>query len=82
MVLLKCRQNRDGNAQVYADRLFNLPEEAFPEGRPSVQRLLVGAFADGLASDRLRSKVMRDNPATVQGAINTARGSIIGKWVL
>lgn len=77
MVLLKCRQNRDGNAQVYADRLLNLPEEAFPEGRPSVQRLLVGAFADGL-----RSKVMRDNPATVQGAINTARGSIIGKWVL
>lgn len=77
MVLLKCRQNRDGNAQVYADRLLNLPEEAFPEGRPSVQRLLVGAFADGL-----RCKVMRDNPATVQGAINTARGSIIGKWVL
>lgn len=39
-----------------------------------MQRQLVGAFADGLASDRLRLKVMRDNPATVQEAINTARG--------
>lgn len=39
-----------------------------------MQRQLVGAFADGLASDRLRLKVMRGNPATVQEAINTARG--------
>lgn len=76
MLLLKCRQNRDENVQVYAEssRLLNLAEEAFPEGGPSVQRQLVGAFADGLASDRLRLKVMRDNPATVQDAINTARG--------
>lgn len=39
-----------------------------------MQRQLVGAFADGLVSDRLRLKVMRDNQATVQEAINTARG--------
>lgn len=74
MLLLKCRQNKDENVQVYAERLLNLAEEAFPEGGPSVQRQLVGAFADGLASDRLRLKVMRDNPATVQEAIYTARG--------
>lgn len=74
MLLLKCRQNKDENVQVYAERLLNLAEEAFPEGGPSVQRQLVGAFADGLASDRLRLKVVRDNPATVQEVINTARG--------
>lgn len=74
MLFLKYRQNKDENVQVYAERLLNLAEEAFPEGGPSVQRQLVGAFADGLASERLRLKVMRDNPATVQEAINTARG--------
>lgn len=57
--------------EVYAERHLNLAEGAFPEGGPSVQQQLVGAFADGLASDRLRLKVMRDNPATVQDAINT-----------
>lgn len=39
-----------------------------------MQRPLVCAFADGLASDQLRLKVMRDNAATVHHAINTARG--------
>lgn len=47
MLLLKCRQNKDENVQVYAERLLNLAEEAFPEVGPSVQRQLVGAFADG-----------------------------------
>lgn len=77
MLLLKCSQNRAENVQVYAERLLILAEEVFPEGGPSVQRQLVGAFADGLTSDRLRLKVMRDKPATVQDAINTARGEQI-----
>lgn len=66
MILLKCRENKDENVQVYAERLLNLAEEVFPEGGPSVQGQLVGAFADGLASDRLRLKVMRDNQAIVR----------------
>lgn len=74
MLLFKCRQNEDENVKVYAGRLLNLAEGVFPEGGRSVQRPLVGAFADGLASDQLRLKVMRDNAATVHRAINTARG--------
>lgn len=76
MLLLKCRQNKDENVQVYAERLLNLAEEAFPEGGPSVQRQLVGAFADGLASDRLRLKVVRQ-PSDRSGGNIAARVSRI-----
>lgn len=73
MLLFKCRQNEDENVKIYAERLLNLAEGVFPEGGRSVQRPLVSAFSDGLASDQLRLKVMGDNAATVHRAINTAR---------
>lgn len=76
MLLRKVKQKFDENVQIYAERLLSLAEEAYagiPDGgAAAIERQLIGFFIDGLAFDYLKMKVMRENPMTLQGAINSA----------
>lgn len=63
------RQAEKENVQIFAKRLLSLAEQA-----PGVtEEQLVGIFVDGLYSDKLRLKVMRDDPKTIAAAIKSAR---------
>lgn len=75
MLLRKVKQNPTENVQLYAEKLLALAEEAFvgqPGGIQPIEAQLVGFFIDGLAHDYLKMKVMRDNPATLGAAVNSA----------
>ncbi|XP_062587952.1 uncharacterized protein LOC134249630 [Saccostrea cucullata] len=75
MLLRHMKQEKSENVQIYAERLLSLAEQAY-EGQEAgrvTEGKLVGFFVDGLYSDRLKLKVMRDNPRTMQEAINSAR---------
>lgn len=69
MLLRRVKQENNENVQIYAGRLLSLAEQA--HGVTEIQ--LVGFFIDGLNSDRLKLKVMRDNPTTMAEAICSAR---------
>ena len=74
-LLQKVYQKPDKNVQLYAERLLALAEEALliqQAGKQPIQTQLVGFFIDGLASDYLKIKVMRDNPAKLADAVNIA----------
>lgn len=68
MLLRRVKQENNENVQ-NAERLLSLAEKA--HGVTEVQ--LVGFFIDGLNSDRLKLKVMRDDPTTMAEAIGSAR---------
>lgn len=74
-LLRQVRQERNENVQVYAERLLSLAEQAYEGAQDArvTEGQLVGFFTDGLYSDRLKIKVMRDDPKTLQEAINSAR---------
>jgi hypothetical protein len=69
MLLRQVKQERNENVQVYAKHLLFLAEQAYEdaqdvrvmEGQP------IGFFTHGLYSDRLKLKVMRDDPKTFAG---------------
>jgi predicted DsbA family dithiol-disulfide isomerase len=74
-LLRQVKQERNERVQVYAERLLSLAEQAY-EGAQDAQVTeshLIGFFTDGLYSDRLKIKVMRDDPKTLREAINSAR---------
>ncbi len=49
---------------------LSLAEEAFGGAtNREVDRQLIDVFVDGLASDQLKMKILRDNPHTLQAAI-------------
>ncbi len=75
MVLKTVKQKKDENVQIFAERLLSLAEQAYEGAAAAVvtEGQLVGFFIDGLYSDRLKLKVMRDNPPNMQAAINSAR---------
>ena len=74
-LLRQVRQERNENVQIYAERLLSLAEQAYEGAQDArvTEGQLVGFFTDGLYSDRLKIKVMRDDPKTLQEAINSAR---------
>ena len=75
MALRNVKQEKNENVQIYAERLLSLAEQAY-EGADNArvtEQQLVGFFVDGLYSDRLKLKIMRDNPTTMQDAIDSAR---------
>ena len=76
LYLLKhVKQNKDENVQVFAERLLTLATDAYEGqdgGLGAADMQLVGFFVDGLAHDFLKMKVMRENPATFQGAVSAA----------
>ena len=54
--------------QVYAERLNSYAEDAFEGQRQAVMdQQLVGYFVDGLRDDRLKMKVIRENPNELLG---------------
>ncbi|XP_062620135.1 uncharacterized protein LOC134281720 [Saccostrea cucullata] len=75
MLLRQVKQEKFENVQIFAERLLSIAEEAYQGAQDMrvTENQLVGFFVDGLYSDRLKIKVMRDNPATMQDAINSAR---------
>lgn len=73
--LREIRIERGESVQVYAERLLGHARDAFrdqPGGLNGMQIQLVAFFIDGLP-DKIRLKVMRDNPATLNDAIVSAR---------
>lgn len=69
MLLGRVKQENNEHVQIYAERLLSLAEQA----RGVTELQLVGFFIDGLNLDRLKLKVMRDNPTTMADAIGSAR---------
>ena len=76
LLLRKVKQLPNENVHIYAERLINLAEDAYrntpPGGEGTVNLQLVGFFIDGLHSDLVRMKVMRENPLTLQAAVAVA----------
>ena len=73
-LLQKCKQRKDETVALYAERLYGLAEESFPNeiATEPVQRQLVGFFVDGLANAPLQMKVLRGTPDTFEGAVTIA----------
>ena len=69
ILLRNIKQRRNEKVQSYTERLLSLAEHA---GSISDMHL-VEYFIDGLYSDRVTLKVMRDNPTTMADAIRSAR---------
>lgn len=74
-LLRNIKQKEGENVQIYATRLLELAEDAYvfrQDDLPMIEKQLIGYFTDGLAYGYLRMKIMRDNPATFQDAVNIA----------
>lgn len=73
LLLRNVKQKQNENIQVFAERLLTIGDDAFT-GQPQVvaDRQLVGFFIDGLMSNSIKLKVMRDDPQTMQHAIAIA----------
>jgi hypothetical protein len=66
----------DGESvQLFAERLLQISEDAFDSDRiadPLIQQQLIDIFCDGLAYDYLRMKILRENPRTLESAVEIA----------
>ncbi|CAG2232497.1 CNBP [Mytilus edulis] len=74
-LLRQVKQNTNETVQVFAERLMALVAEAYigqPRDVEPVERQIIGFFVDGLLLDKLKMKIMRDNPATLEAAITLA----------
>ena len=73
MLLHKIKQEQDEDVPLYAHRLQMLADQAYADTtNDQIQSQLVNFFVDGLNYDYLKIKVMRENPTTLQAAVNTA----------
>ena len=73
MLLHKIKQEHDEDVPLYAHRLQMLADQAYADTtHDQIQSQLVNFFVDGLNYDYLKTKVMRENPTTLQAAVNTA----------
>ena len=73
LLLRKCKQKPGETVQVYAERLNSYAEDAFEGQQQAVRdQLLVAYFVDGLRDDRLKMKVMRENPNDFARAVIVA----------
>lgn len=74
-VLKSVRQKANESVQMYSEKLIGLAEEAFVGQDMSsdcIDKLLIGFFVDGLQQNSLKYKLLRENPATLGAAIETA----------
>ena len=70
-VLRNIKQKSGENIQLFAERLLSLAEEAFDNiGGPEIERQLIDIFVDGLYDERLKLRILRVKPDTLQGAIS------------
>ncbi len=69
-MLRRTKQNHGESISSYAERILSLAEEEFGGAtNREVDRQLIDVFVDGLISDQLKMKILRDNPHTLQAAI-------------
>ena len=69
------KQNKWHSFQMYGEELLSLVPQAFPDADrndPLIQRELVSAFAGGIASSKIRDKLVRAMPQTLADAITLA----------
>ena len=79
-LLRNIKQKPGENVHAYVERLMILAEDAYSgynsndqQGNLAViEKQLIDYFIDGLAENYLKLKVMRDSPASLQDAINSA----------
>lgn len=74
-LLKELRQLKGQSVQGYAEALITLANEAFTGtdiANEYLDRQLVGFFIDGLLNDSLKYKLLRDNPGSLQEAIELA----------
>ena len=72
-LLGRIRQGRNENVQIFAERLLNLAQQAFQDqGGPVVEQNLKGFFIDGLVSNAIKIKILRESPNKFQDAIKIA----------
>ena len=73
-MLRRTRQKHTEGVQVYAERMLALAEDAWPDRITDklVQCQLVDIFVDGLTSDTIARKLMRQQPDTMEAAVKLA----------
>ena len=75
-VLRRLKQKSTESVQLFAERMFSLASEVFrdqTDGQSAaIDNQMVGFFTDGLIEDRVRMKLLRDNPSTFQDAVRIA----------
>ena len=72
-LLRQCKQKGGESIHNYAERILSLAETAYDnEGGDPIERQLIDIFVDGLNNDQLKMKILRDQPATLQGAVAVA----------
>ena len=84
-LLGRIRQGRNENVQIFAERLLNLAQQAFQDqGGPVMEQQLIGFFIDGLVSNAIKMKILRESPNTFQDAIKiaTAEQNLINRFNL
>ena len=82
-LLGRIRQGRNENVQIFAERLLNLAQQAFQDqGGPVMEQQLIGFFIDGLVSNAIKMKILRESPNTFQEAIKiaTAEQNLINRF--
>lgn len=73
-IMRKMRQNSNESVQIFAERILQVAEEAYTSENEHeiIQKQLVDIFTDGLSLDFLRMKVLRENPKTLENAVQVA----------
>ena len=73
--LRRCKQQKGETVQLYGERMLDLATEAFPGqdlANPIIQRQMIEIFTDGIFSNGIARKILRDNPQTFQEAVNSS----------
>ena len=74
-LLRSVKQKQGESIATYGERILSLAKDAcagIPAPGDTIQGMLVGQFTDGLLSDQVRIKLIRNNPATLTEAVNLA----------
>ena len=73
-MLAKCRQIKNENVALYAERLLGFAQDSFPEGiyEDAVQRQLVNFFTDGLQDQSIKVKILRAEVGNLEEAVKIA----------
>jgi hypothetical protein len=73
--LEESKQTTQESTRIFSDRLLMLAKEAYTEEEMAsgiIQRQLVNIFIDGLREDRIKSKIIRESPLTLDQAVQIA----------
>lgn len=75
-LLQKSKQNRGETVPLYAERIFQMAREAFPDqaefDSAPVQRQIIHIFSAGLLSDSINYRILRRKPTLFEEAVDLA----------